>query len=609
MLDCAIQNGDTRRGGTHVYLNRSSIGYNMMCVCTVFLVLQTSVCVNTAAPAAPHDTHDRHRSCGAGDIHHEALVITAAAPFAVLKLHEPNAITIATKCCEICASNITGCGAFFVKAKRVGATPAGFSAVCHLFDPAAAANLKNAPCSAAGSEHICVSAVFPKRSRPRQRHTPAKKTSTIPTCRELMSRPNSPFANGAFLTRKTTQIVWKPRADGSRRLTLPTTCRLERYTAQKAKQCLAGKSLAFIGDSLSRYSFWSLAHFLEKGAWPPRFKMDSPCPHLKKDGSPSCSPKGHPNICLENDWARDGKRGWHGLMQAAGGGTDGDLFNGRMECPCYRKEALGPEDHQPVNDMQYATAPLTGGGGPRTVLTYVQELGWGNNPDPLEGWNFTGCAFSASCRFSEEMWLANKGNFDTGTFDRHDKTVAEAVGANGYLRALLPRVDYALYNRGLWGALPKDVSDKTMKALFDWTGGKQARTSGSRCFFRSTTACERARENKLGKHERLTIKKSAFAAGCEFFDVAHVTEEFGYLNWKWPNEGNAEMVEYNSIFWDSVHYMPWVYEELNNLLLNVLCNTAGGGGSGSGSGAGSVSIHSDEVEGGDEDERDDEVAR
>lgn len=45
----------------------------------------------------------------------------------------------------------------------------------------------------------------------------------------------------------------------------------------------------------------------------------------------------------------------------------------------------------------------------------------------------------------------------------------------------------------------------------------------------------------------------------------------------WPNEGNAEMVEYNSIFWDSVHYMPWVYEELNNLLLNMLCNTAGGG--------------------------------
>jgi hypothetical protein len=26
------------------------------------------------------------------------------------------------------------------------------------------------------------------------------------------------------------------------------------------------------------------------------------------------------------------------------------------------------------------------------------------------------------------------------------------------------------------------------------------------------------------------------------------------------------------IFCQQVHYHPWVYEELNNLLLNVLCN-------------------------------------
>jgi phospholipase/lecithinase/hemolysin len=31
-------------------------------------------------------------------------------------------------------------------------------------------------------------------------------------------------------------------------------------------------------------------------------------------------------------------------------------------------------------------------------------------------------------------------------------------------------------------------------------------------------------------------------------------------------------LEKKFVFWDSVHYTPWVYEALNNVLLNVLCN-------------------------------------
>jgi hypothetical protein len=32
------------------------------------------------------------------------------------------------------------------------------------------------------------------------------------------------------------------------------------------------------------------------------------------------------------------------------------------------------------------------------------------------------------------------------------------------------------------------------------------------------------------------------------------------------------MLEYLTIFWDDMHFQPWVYKELNNLMLNVLCN-------------------------------------
>lgn len=56
----------------------------------------------------------------------------------------------------------------------------------------------------------------------------------LPRCDKLMQNPSSPFADGAFLTRKTTQVVWKMRHDGSRELTLPLTCQLKRYTARQA---------------------------------------------------------------------------------------------------------------------------------------------------------------------------------------------------------------------------------------------------------------------------------------------------------------------------------------------------------------------------------------
>ena len=48
----------------------------------------------------------------------------------------------------------------------------------------------------------------------------------------------------------------------------------------------------------------------------------------------------------------------------------------------------------------------------------------------------------------------------------------------------------------------------------------------------------------------------------------HLTEEFGALKAPGRNRTHPSA----SVFVDHVHYQPWVYEELNNILLNVLCN-------------------------------------
>ena len=60
------------------------------------------------------------------------------------------------------------------------------------------------------------------------------------------------------------------------------------------------------------------------------------------------------------------------------------------------------------------------------------------------------------------------------------------------------------------------------------------------------------------------VRNVTLEAGCEYFDVAHVTEEFSRLGEDDP--------DFKNVFWDRVHYVPWVYEEINNLMLNLLCN-------------------------------------
>ena len=69
---------------------------------------------------------------------------------------------------------------------------------------------------------------------PEPNHSHANKP-TLPTCKELMQQPHSPYVRGAFLTRLSTDVTWKMRRDGSRELTLPSTCQLKRYTSDEAK--------------------------------------------------------------------------------------------------------------------------------------------------------------------------------------------------------------------------------------------------------------------------------------------------------------------------------------------------------------------------------------
>ena len=51
----------------------------------------------------------------------------------------------------------------------------------------------------------------------------------------------------------------------------PDRCRLRRLTAPQARQCLNRKKLVFIGDSITRYIYSTLVHFLSREQWPERY--------------------------------------------------------------------------------------------------------------------------------------------------------------------------------------------------------------------------------------------------------------------------------------------------------------------------------------------------
>uniref|UniRef100_A0A7S2U9W5 Trichome birefringence-like N-terminal domain-containing protein n=1 Tax=Attheya septentrionalis TaxID=420275 RepID=A0A7S2U9W5_9STRA len=382
----------------------------------------------------------------------------------------------------------------------------------------------------------------------------------LPTCQELMQQPFSPFADGSFLTRITTPVTWKMRRDGSRELTLPTTCRLKRYTAEEAGQCLKKKHLLFIGDSLSRYSYLSLAYFMEHKKWPPRFGQQTPCNHVDEHGEETCSKPNEPNVCMEGDWQTGEEEGWVPFVQSLGGGTDGDIFNGRMEVPSVR----GWDDFRSVSNMQYVSSKEDG----RTKLSYVGESGWFGRLHPITGWNFTGCAYNASCRYTPEQYEHNKKRLEANDFDWEYPLITDALGPNGItFHHQYSHTNYAFYNRGLWGRLPEEKAKMVMELLFKFTGSEK---KGGRCFFRSTTGCIRTKTNGLLNWEHGVVRKASYHAGCEYLDASHLTAEFTTMIFSHPAKKNGD--ERGTVFWDAVHYQPWVYEELNNMQLNILCN-------------------------------------
>jgi hypothetical protein len=346
----------------------------------------------------------------------------------------------------------------------------------------------------------------------------------LPRCDDLMQQTDSPFADGAFLARHTTPIRWVPRRDGSRQLELAELCRLKRYTAQQANTCLATKHVSMIGDSVTRYQHMSLAHLLEHGHYPPRFarpaSASEPCRHVDEHGNATCAPFDKPNLCVESDW-----NGWDNYYEALCGSTSGGLMNGRMECHSVRIK--GSRKLEWNDNMLYVN------GESRAALSFVFETGFGDHHEaPIHGYHFTNCSYEGNCRRTRADSERIRKRTLAGDFDWR-QPLSEAIGRNGSLRAALPSVDYALYNRGIWGKLSEDRAKRVFPVLHDWvtSNSNKKKTGGGagRCFFKSTTGHAKSMQGDYFRDELHHIRPHVLQSGCTYLDHAYLTESFGAL--------------------------------------------------------------------------------
>ena len=109
--------------------------------------------------------------------------------------------------------------------------------------------------------------------------------------------------------------------------------------------------------------------------------------------------------------------------------------------------------------------------------------------------------------------------------------------------------DVVIYNRGVWGALKENETLPllTVTALHNFS---------KTCYYKMMTS-NIDRGPHVDPKESSYVKDAVLQAGCHWFDMAHLTAEFGKIPYK--NVPSSVTMERDTIFVDEHHYVSWVY--------------------------------------------------
>jgi hypothetical protein len=301
-----------------------------------------------------------------------------------------------------------------------------------------------------------------------------------------------------------------------------------RYTAEQARECLKGHSLLFMGDSLTRYQYMSLAMLIHSGAFPNRTQRDG-------DAGPKVR-----NVCVEGTF-----NNWRDYYVS----SNKMLSNEKNfeVCDCWRSMEGAPNLTQAFDNRYYYNSEAN------VSISHISAL----HRDPL-------LRFSNIPEFEHTPpdWSGPIADMLTGMSD----------GSVPLPRA---KPTVIIWNSGLWKVYEERDAptlrkiNEAARKLVNASGHPGPRLfwkeSTARAMYPGATPCTLLEEDEHVK--RVLVEE----LGWSVLPYAKLTAPLmQYLPpWTFPNMTfDSPRFE---VWWDAVHFNPFVYEELNQMLLRQIC--------------------------------------
>jgi hypothetical protein len=283
----------------------------------------------------------------------------------------------------------------------------------------------------------------------------------------------------------------------------PDACQLRRLTADAARQCLANRTLTFVGDSVSRYQYLSMAHFLARGKYIQRYADD-----------------GAPSLVIERMWPNFTV-----------------FYNTGSRMLQHKDASASATEHCDCHRLNLDTTTRED----RTLTVNVSEL--------------AGRPAHAVVRVAYKQAFGMKTNVVQETLDAVRRTVNASESASKILVA----------NLGFWMGtkMPPAHTYAAVAALYEPMFKDIAmlpkNNSGVQYIWKSTTAMatESAPRSPWALSYHDLLIDLAYQQGWNVADAFGVTHSLNVAKLRG--------------LWDNVHFMPFVYDQLNNVLLNGLC--------------------------------------
>ena len=144
---------------------------------------------------------------------------------------------------------------------------------------------------------------------------------------------------------------------------------------------------------------------------------------------------------------------------------------------------------------------------------------------------FNNCSEKGTCR-------RTPGDDSDALFARakaHDWDWNEPLdeALNGALYQVLPDVDIAIYNNGLWDVLSRELAEKVMPLLSKWVG--TGRCTDAAIKLRQLLPTVRiGSRTAFGKSKLALYEEGGLSSRLRVFDFAHLTKQFKLLPFSHP---------------------------------------------------------------------------